>query len=220
MIVEVTSSPSTYGDPNDETIFDNEGTRTLIGSDFGDIETGTSSDIKFFYFRHDGQEPIYDCGFYLKAVGSRWGGYVADAETSQLPYNPNFFRNGGIDENSVPNTSTDDYELLRISSQNNQEMGVRLHLDSSNSQLFENSLGYNNIGLSFNTKKLPITAMNYEDTSASQIEGTIYPAPLDDTKRGKFGDEAKVGISLKMPEEISGSGVLQFGVAMKYRYTQ
>ena len=221
MIVTVTSSPLTYGDPNINTIYDNLGTRTLIGSDYGDIETGFPSPTKFFYFRHDGTEPIYSCGFYIKAIGSNWGGYVSTADTSFFPYNPNFFRNGGIDPVTlIPNTSTDDYELLRISAQNNQEMGVRLNFDRTNDLILENSLGYNNIGLSFNPLPLSINSMDYSLTSSPQIEGTIYPAPLDDTKRGKFGDEARVGVSIKLPVEVTGSGIVQFGVAMKYRYTQ
>ena len=218
--VILTSSLFSYGDESDNTIFDKDGTATLKGEDFGDLETGVDSSPIFYFVRHNGTEPIYDVGIYLKAVGVNWGGYVASSPYSSSPYNPNFFRSGGMDDNDIPQTSTNDYEFMRTSALNNPEMGVRIHLDRSNDAAKTNGLGYDNYGLSFSPVTLETTAMDYSKTSEDQISGLIYPEPLDDTQLGLVGDEARVGVSIKLPEETEGSGHVQFGVAVKYRYTQ
>jgi len=218
--VILTSSLESYGDESTNKIYDNTGNKELKGEDFGDLETGVDSPTIYYYVRHDGTELIYNVGMYLKAVGVSWGGYVSDAEDSYYPYNPNFFREGGLDENDIPNTSTNDYEFLRTNAYNNNEMGVRIHQDRSNDAVKSNGLGYDNLGLSFSPITLYTTAMDYSKTSDDQIDGVIYPAPVDQSNYGLVGDEARIGISIKLPEETEGSGHIQFGVAIKYRYTQ
>ena len=99
-------------------------------------------------------------------------------------------------------------------------MGCRLHLNRDDAQVVSNSLGFNNIGTSFIPLILPTTSLNYSgNPSLAKTDGVIYPEPMDQDKYGRVGDEAKIGISLLFPEEVEGSGHIQFGVAIKYRYT-
>ena len=51
----------------------NTGLKELKGLDFDDIETGIPTEVKYIYVRHDGQEPIYNVGLYIKPVGTEWG---------------------------------------------------------------------------------------------------------------------------------------------------
>jgi hypothetical protein len=217
--VILTSSLTSYGDESENYIYDKDGGKTLKGEDYGDLETGVDSDIIFYYLRHDGQEPIYDVGIYLKTIGVNWGGYVSSADEATIPYNPNFFRSGGIDENGIPKTSTEDYEFMRKVAYENPEMGVRIHQDRSNDAIKSNGLGYSNIGLSFSPMTLLASSMDYSKTSNAQTDGLIYPGPIDSTQYGLVGDEARIGVSIKLPDEVEGSGHIQFGVAVKYRYT-
>ena len=221
IIVELSSSETSYGDELNNPLFDNVGTNTGKGVDFGDLETGDNSNTRFLYLRHNGEEPIYDAAVYLKAYGYEWGGYVEGYETSRFPNNPNFFKHGGYDEESYPNSSTDDYEFMRLQGYNNPEKGVRLHLDRNNDQLKEQSLGYDNKGLNFSAIPLPVSCMDYSKTTANTaIAGYIYPEPDNFSNAGKVGDEAKIGLSLNISEDVVGAGHVQFAVTVKYRYTQ
>lgn len=220
MEVNIITALESYGTELDSTIFKNDGTNTLPGIDFGDLETGLSSETKFLYFRHDGLEPIYAGGFFLRALGTNWGGYVASSPDSVFPYNPNFFRSGGVDENNIPNASTRDYEFLRTSAANDPENGVRLHLDRNNEFIRTPGLGYNNQGLSVSPISLQPTALDFtQNPSLAQTVGVIYPEPVDQSKYAKVGDEAKIGFSLRFSEDVVGSGHVQLSVAFKYRYT-
>jgi hypothetical protein len=218
-LVILTSSLESYGDESDNTIFDNLGGTSLSGEDFGDIETGVDSPTKFYYLRHDGAEPIYDVGIYLKAIGVPWGGYVADAEDARFPYNPNFFKFGGLDEDDHPQSSTEDYNFLRKAADNDPEMGVRIHMDREDPSVKTEGLGADNVGLNFSPIILDKTSLDTSKTSDDIDNGYIYPEPDDSSKTAKVGDEALIGVSLQLPEETEGSGILQFSVAVKYRYT-
>jgi len=219
-VVNLISSPTSYGAESTETIYDSAGTRTLPGYDFGDLETGQNSHISWFYFRHDGTEEIYNVGAYIRSIGTEWGGYVASADSSYIPYNPNWFRSGGVDENDYPQTSTEDYNFMREQAFNNPEKGMRLHTDRNNPTVKTNGLGYQNEGLSFSPKVLPVTTLDYSSTSNPQLDGVIYPEPIDSSQKAQAGDEAKMGVSLNISTDVVGSGVIQFSLALKYRYTQ
>jgi hypothetical protein len=219
MELEVTSSLTSYGSEYEDLILGGDALNSLKGRDFGNIETGETSDILFYYFRHSGTEAIYNVGIYLRTVGTDWGGYCEDYDNSKLPYNPNIFKNGGVNENGYPMTSTADYEFMRTVAYNNPEMGVRLHQDRENIMVKDDALGYKNKGLSFSDISLKTTTLDYTKTSDSQIEGLIYPEPIDSSKKGQAGDEAKLGISIRLPEETEGAGYIQFAIAIKYRYT-
>lgn len=220
MIVNIITSLESYGNEFDEAIYKNDGSRTLKGLDFNDIETGIPTDVRYIYVRHDGAEPIYNVGLYIKPVGPLWGGYVQTSPSSSLPYNPNLFREGGINESSVPRTSTVDYNFIREMAANNPDMGCRLHMDRTNPLVRQNGLGFENIGTSLIPVVLPISSLDYsKNPTLPNTPGTLYPEPADQTKYGKVGDEAKIGISLLFPEETEGSGHIQFGLAIKYRYT-
>lgn len=219
MIVNIITSFESYSNEFDESIYKNDGTKTLKGLDFNDIETGVSTNTRFLYIRHDGLEPIYNVGFYIRPVGVNWGGYVQDRPDTVLPYNPNFFRSGGVNEFGTPRTSSLDYNFTREMASNNPDTGCRLHLDRSNPLHKTNGLGFNNVGISITPLGMPLSCLDYSGTSSTQISGTLYPEPTDQTKYGKVGDEAKVGISMLFPEEVVGSGHIQFALAIKYRYT-
>lgn len=220
MEVELTSSLVSYGDESENVIYDNLGTKTLIGEDFGDLETGQESDIKWFYFRHNGEEPIYNVGIFLRAVGTEWGGYVPSYPDSKLPFNPNVFRSGGLTESGGAASSTVDYEFMRQSALGNPEMGVRIHMDRSDEFVKTLGLGYDNQGLSFSPISLKRTSLDFSKSSNQELDGFIYPEPLDSSKISQDGDEAKIGMSIKIPEDTIGAGHVQFSVALKYRYTQ
>jgi len=219
MNIIVTASYESNGNDIDTLIFDNSGAKGLVGSDFGDLETGKESSIIWYYFRHDGENPIYDTSFYIRALGLEWGGYVPDADDSRLPYNPNFFRNGGLDEDGNITTSTADYDLMRTLAYNNPEMGVRLHMDRNDETVKTNGLGYENKGLSFSSLPLASTSLDYSKSSNEELDGYIYATPADQSKVGQDGDEAKVGVSIKLPDDLEDSGHIQFSLVMKYRYT-
>lgn len=220
MEVNIITSLSSYGNELESTIFKNDGTNTLPGIDFGDLETGSASQPLFLYFRHDGLEPITSGGFFLRAVGTNWGGYVASSPSSTLPHNPNYFRSGGVDVNNIPNASTKDYEFLRTAATNDPENGIRLHLDRSNEFIKTAGLGYDNQGLSVSPITLKSSAMLYTlNPTLPQTNGVIYPEPADQSKYSKVGDEAKVGFSVRFSEDVVGSGYVQVSVAFKYRYT-
>lgn len=219
--VNLLISEKTYGGELDTPLFDQKGGTGNVGLNFGDLETGIPSDVKYFYIRHDGKEQIYACGVYIKAVGTKWGGYVAGAASADRPYNPNFFRSGGLDSDGLPETSTKDYELLRTVAMANPEMGIRLHMDRTNKAKKSEALGYANSGLSFNPKLLEVTALDFSgNTGLLPKAGVIYPKPVEAHKVGTCGDEAKLGISINIPEEVEGSGHVQVSVAIKYRYTK
>ena len=219
MIVNIITSLESYGSEFVESIYKNDGTKTLKGLDFNDIETGIPTATRYIYIRHDGLEPIYNVGFYIKPVGTNWGGYVSSRADTTLPYNPNFFRSGGVFENGSPTTSSLDYNFIREMAFNNPDMGCRLHLVRNDIYSKANSLGFNNVGISITPLAMPTTCLDYSRTSSAQLSGTLYPEPTDQSKYGKVGDEAKVGISLSFPEEVVGSGHVQFALAIKYRYT-
>lgn len=220
MIVNIITSFESYSSEFQEQIYKNDGSKTLTGMDFSDIETGIPTNTRFLYVRHDGNEPIYNVGMYIKPVGPEWGGYVSVSPDSELPYNPNIFRDGGISEQGIPRTSSVDYNFVRSVAENNPDTGCRLHLNRDNALEKGNALGFNNIGTSLVPLILPISALDYtKNLTLAQVPGTIYPEPLDQSKYGKVGDEAKIGISLLFPEEVEGSGHIQFGLAIKYRYT-
>lgn len=219
MEVNIITSYQSYGGEYDTKIYKNDGSLTLSGLDFGDLETGTESAPTFIYFRHDGLEPIYAGGFYIRAIGTDWGGYVSSSPDSPFPYNPNFFRTGGIDENLIPYASTVDYEFVRTAAVNDPANGCRLHMDRSNEFIKTSGLGYNNQGISIAPISLKATSLDYSmNPTLQKIDGTIYPEPLDQAKYGLAGDEAKVGFSLRFSEEVEGSGHVQIAVAFKFRY--
>lgn len=220
MIVNIVTAFESYANEFQENIYKNDGLKTLKGMDFNDLETGVPSNTRFLYIRHDGMEPIYNVGLYIKPVGPEWGGYVQTAPDSVLPYNPNLFREGGISGNGVPKTSSVDYNFLRSMAENNPDTGCRLHLNRKNDLERHNSLGFNNVGTSLIPVILPVSSLDYsKNPTLQQIPGTLYPEPTDQTKYGKVGDEARIGISLLFPEEVEGSGHVQFALAIKYRYT-
>lgn len=219
MIVNITTSLESYGSEFNESIYKNDGTKTLKGLDFNDIETGTPTTVRYIYVRHDGLEPIYNVGFYIRPVGANWGGYVNSSPDSTLPYNPNFFRSGGVNTSGLPYTSSLDYNFIRELAFNNPDMGCRLHLNRLDEFEKTNGLGFENVGTSITPLSMPITCLDYSKTSSTKLSGTLYPEPTDQNKYGKVGDEAKVGISLAFPEEVVGSGHVQFSLAIKYRYT-
>ena len=219
MEIELISSPISYGENSDEKIFFNDGSLSLNGADFGDLETGEESAVKYFYFRHTGAEPIYNVGIYMKAVGISWGGYVDSFPDSKLPYNPNFFRSGGLTSNGFQTSSTQDYEFMRQSALSNPDMGIRLHLNKSNELIKTYGLGYDNKGLSFSPITLKSTSLDFSRSSNQIRDGYIYPEPEDSSKTSKDGDEAKIGVSIRIPEDTIGSGHIQFSIALKYRYT-
>ena len=221
IVVELQSSRTSYGEEPTDPLFDNVGTSEGRGLDFGDLETGNDSDIDFLYIRHNGTEPIYDTAVYLRTYGPAWGGYIEGYEDAIYPNNPNFFKNGGYDEYGYPQTSTDDYEFMRLQGYNNPENGVRIHFDRNNPDYKTNSLGYDNKGLSFSALGMPLSAMDYSNTSTNIAKGGyIYPEPDNYANAGKVGDEAKIGVSLNISEDVIGAGVVQFAVTVKYRYTQ
>lgn len=219
-VVSLTFSNQSYGEEYTEDLFKNDGSKTLDGLNFGDIETGTNYPPRFLYIRHDGLEPIYNTNYFIRTVGSEWGGYVADAEDAHQPYNPNWFRNGGLDpDGDYPQTATNDYDLLRTSAQNNSEMGLRIHYDRSDDNVRTDGLGYDNAGLNFSPILLQSESCDYSGTDDEGKNGYINPEPEDDNKLGTTGDESRLGLSIKMPEDIEGSGHIQFAFAVKYRYT-
>lgn len=218
-VVTLKMTSSSYGVDYEEALYRNDGTDNLSGMDFGDIETGTEYEPRFIWLRHDGLEPIYNAGYYIRTVGVEWGGYVADNELAHEPYNPNWFKNGGVTDTGLPTSSTLDYELMRTSALNNPEMGVRVHYDRENVATRSNGLGNNNIGLNFSSIKLQKSAVDYSGTDLAEMDGYVYPEPIDENKLGIAGDEAMLGVSIKMPEDIEGSGHVQFAFAVKYRYT-
>ena len=219
MIVNIITSFESYGTEFSETIYKNDGTKSLKGLDFNDIETGVGTTTRYIYIRHDGLEPIYNVGFYIRPVGTQWGGYVANSSSSIIPYNPNYFRSGGVNASGVPYTSSLDYNFIREMAFNNPDMGCRLHLNRNDEFEKSNGLGFENVGISVTPLALPITCLDYTKTSSPKLSGTLYPEPSDQSKYSKVGDEAKVGISLLFPEEVVGSGHVQFSLAIKYRYT-
>jgi len=220
-IVTVNFSKTSYGTGQYDALFDSLGTSTLEGFDYGDIETGVEYPPMWLYLQHDGIEPIYSCRFFLRAVGLNWGGYVPSASTAVDPYNPNIFRSGGINQvTGWPNSSTADYETFRIDARDNPEMGVRLHLNRENELIRTNGLGHQNIGLSFNPISMPLTTMLYANSTTNVPRaGVIYPKTDVVADQGKIGDEAKVGISIKLGEDLIGGGFAQIGVSIAYRHT-
>lgn len=218
--VTLSIAQDTYGDKYTEPLYKNDGSNTAEGIDFGDIETGVEYEPRAIYLRHDGIDPIYNVGYYLRTFGAEWGGYVANASDSREPYNPNWFKNGGESDTGLPTSSTSDYELMRTSAKNNAEMGLRVHYDRSDIGIRTNGLGYDNKGLNFSSIRLQKESVDYSATTVSTRDGYIYPEPIDDNKLGKAGDEAMLGLSIKMPEDIIGSGHVQLAFAIKYRYTK
>ena len=218
--VTLSITKDSYGTEYVEPLYRNDGSSTLEGIDFGDIETGREYAPRDVYLRHDGLDPIYNVGYYIRTLGVEWGGYVPTANTAHEPFNPNWFKNGGVTGTGLPTTSTVDYELMRNSAKNNAEMGLRVHYDRGDAAVRTNGLGYNNSGLNFSTIKLQKEAADYSMTGDNERDGYLYPRHIDDTKDGKVGDEAKLGLSIKMPEDIVGSGHVQFAFAVKYRYTK
>ena len=217
--VTLAIAQDTYGDGYTEPLYRNDGSDTLEGIDFGDIETGVEYAPREVWLRHDGLDPIYNVGYYIRTLGVEWGGYVPSAEDAHEPYNPNWFKHGGkVDD--LPQSSTVDYELMRTSAKNNAEMGLRVHWDRADAAVRTNGLGYDNQGLNFSNIKLQKESVDYSGTDLSERDGYIYPEPIDDNKLGLAGDEAKLGLSIKMPEDIEGSGHIQFSFAVKYRYTK
>jgi hypothetical protein len=125
-----------------------------------------------------------------------------------------------LDENELPQRSTADYEFFRLQGRDNPEMGMRLHLNRNDLTLRTNGLGHQNVGLSFSTITLPLTAMDYSRPSSNApTPGRIYPDPIDLDDRGKVGDEAKVGVSFKLSEDVVGGGFAQVSLAVAYRFT-
>ena len=219
-VVTLTMAKESYGSEYEDALFKNDGSTELKGIDFGDVETGNEYMPKYLYLRHDGLEPVYASSYYLRTLGAEWGGYVASAEDSHEPYNPNWFKHGGVKEDSgYPTNSTADYELLRNVAKNNAEMGIRIHYDRADDVTRTSGLGYDNQGLNFSGIVLQKESVDYSGTDIEEKNGYLYPEPEDDTKLGKAGDESRLGISIKLPEDIIGSGHVQFGFAIKYRYT-
>jgi len=218
-VVTLTMASSSYGEIFEDNLYKNDGTETGIGVDFGNIETGTENVPTFMYLRHDGIEPIYSCSYYLRTIGTEWGGYVSTADTAENPFNPNWFRDGGLSELGVPKTATVDYELMRTSAANNSEMGLRVHYDRADNNVRTTGLGYSNAGLNFSSILLQQQALDYSLSGNTPLDGYIHPEPIDGAKLGKVGDEARIGLSVKMPEDIVGSGYVQFAFAVTFRYT-
>ena len=220
MIVNIVTAFESYGSEFQENIYKSDGSKTLTGMDFNDLETGVESNVRYLYIRHDGMEPIYNVGFYIKPVGPEWGGYVQSSPDSVLPYNPNLFREGGVGSNNSPKTSSADYNFVRSIAETNPDTGCRLHLNRENPLEKNNSLGFNNIGTSLVPLILPVSTLDFSKSpTTQQVPGKIYSEPSDQSKYGKVGDEAKIGISLLFPEEVEGSGHVQFALAIKYRYS-
>jgi hypothetical protein len=213
-------SPESYGPLFPDGLYKSDGSTSNTGIDFGDLETGTESDIYYTYLRHDGIEPIYNTGFYIRAMGIEWGGYVSTDATAHDPYNPNWFRSGGLKDNGLPSTGTEDYEFMRNVAKNNPEMGLRVHYDRNNVAVRTSGLGYNNEGLNFSPITLKTEAMDYSLSGNPQLDGWIYPEPLDENKLGGDGDEAALGLSILIPEDTEGSGHIQWVFAIRYRHTQ
>jgi len=222
-IVSLMMADESYGSNYDEALYKNDGTTNLDGINFGDIETGVEYPPRFVYLRHDGINPIYNVAYYLRTLGVDWGGYVSSEDDATDPYNPNWFRSGGVNpDTNLPNSSTADYELMRTVAVNNAEMGLRVHYNREDEANRTYGLGYDSVGLNFNPIKLQSDSVDYgaADTDERPVKtGYIYPEPEDDSKQGKSGDEAKLGLSIKLPEDIIGSGHIQFSFAIKYRYT-
>jgi len=217
--VIMTSTSASYGEIVKDPLFDSSGGSSMQGLDFGDLETGTRSDIKLLYLRHNGLEPIYKVGCYIRPVGSNWGGYVSSKSESKDPYNPNWFRRGGIDaDTSRPTTSTVDYNFLRTLALTDPVMGVRIHTNRNDIEEASDGLGYQNLGLNFQPVELPISALDYSKTANPLRDGYIYPEPLSGDV-GQAGDEAQVGVSIFLPEDVVDGGRVQFTLAFKYRYT-
>ena len=104
--------------------------------------------------------------------------------------------------------------------ENNPDTGCRLHLNRNNELERHNSLGFNNVGTSLVPLVMPVSTLDFSKSPTTpQVPGKLYPEPSDQSKYGKVGDEAKIGISLLFPEEVEGSGHVQFALAIKYRYT-
>lgn len=220
MEVQIKTSLIPSGEEYQEYIYKNDGSKSLLGLDFGDLETGVESITRYLYYTHDGLEPIYNAGFFIRTVGNEWGGYVPTSPDSYFPNNPNFFKNGGIDSvTGLPKSSTSDYEFLRTSAYNDPEMGVRLHMNRTNVFIKTDGLGYQNRGISSSPITLSKDSLDWTKTSAVPTDGFIYPIPEDPSRIGKAADEAKIGISLKFSDEVVGSGHVQIGIAFKYRYT-
>jgi len=219
-VVTLSIAQDTYGESYTEPLYKNDGTDELEGMDFGDIETGREYAARMVWLRHDGLEPIYSTAYYIRTVGSEWGGYVADAEDAHEPYNPNWFREGGKDpDTDVPRSSTVDYELMRTSAKNNSEMGLRVHYDREDINVRTDGLGYENKGLNFSSIMVQAESLDVSNTDDEAKDGYLWPEPEDENKLGTVGDEALLGLSIKMPEDIEGSGHIQFAFAVKYRYT-
>lgn len=218
-IVLIEYSTSSYGAPYSQSLYGSDGTKSLGGIDFGDVECGVQQQPRWFYVRHDGTEKIYQVGFYIKPVGLEWGGFVNQSPDATLPYNPNYFRTGGINPDTlIPYSSTDDYNFMRLIAFNNPEMGVRLHLNRQNVFERTNGLGFMNQGLQFSAIPMPETTLDFSEGGTYEI-GSIFPKPSDPLKLGKVGDEMKFGMSLYIPEETIGSGHIQYTMAIRYRYT-
>lgn len=219
-VVTILTSNVSYGTEEWDALYKNDGTETLNGIDFGNVETGEDVVPRWLYFRHDGLEPIYNAGYYLRTIGVEWGGYVATEETAHNPYNPFWFKHGGVYEDTgLPKSSTLDYDFLRNVAYNNPEMGIRVHDDRTNEYIRSNGLGNANKGLNFSPIIVKPTALDYSLSGNPQLDGYVYPEGMDDSKFGKDGDEMKLGISIKLPEDVVGSGHIQFAMAVKYRYT-
>ena len=219
-VVTLTISPESYKDDYNEPIYKKDGSEDGSGIDFGDIETGIEYPPRWLWIRHDGLEPVYNASYYIRTIGTNWGGYVADREDAHIPYNPNWFRSGGKDpDTDLPRSSTVDYEFMRNIALNNEEMGARVHYDREDDTVRTSGLGYDNKGLNFSAIKLTKVSLDYSGTDAEEKDGYIYPEPDDENKIGTSGDEARLGLSIKIPEDIEGSGHVQFSFAIKYRYT-
>jgi len=218
--VRLIISSASYADEYEDSLYSKIDEVEISGINFGDIETGKESDRFPLYIRQDGEEPVYDVGYYLKPFDNYWGGYVADREDATEPYNPHWFRSGGVDEDGNPMTSTVDYTFLREVADNDPNYGVLTYYDRSDPSIKNDGLGYNNTGLNFDPIALTKVSMDYSNTEDNEEkDGYIYPAPEDEADNGKVGDEAKLDISLNIPEEIEGSGYVQFQFALRYRYT-
>jgi len=219
-VVTLTMAKESYGSEYEDALFKNDRSTELKGIDFGDVETGNEYMPKYLYLRHDGLEPVYASSYYLRTLGAEWGGYVASAEDSHEPYNPNWFKHGGVKEDSgYPTNSTADYELLRNVAKNNAEMGIRIHYDRADDVTRTSGLGYDNQGLNFSAVPLQKESLDWSSASVGVRDSWIEPEPTDANKVAVAGDEALLGLSIKLPEDIIGSGHIQFSFAIKYRYT-
>lgn len=221
MPLEVTLkiSKTSYANESFDALKDRMGTELLEGFNYGDIQTGDDYPPVFMYVRHSGIEPVNAVRLFLKTAGTDWGGFVFSSPSSKFPYNPHYFRLGGLDGNGIPRQSTIDYEFFRTQARDNPEMGMRLHLNRSDEFIRTNGLGYQNIGISSSPIILPVTAMDYSGTTNSQTPGRIYPDPLTLEGRGKSGDEAKIGVSFKLSPDTIGGGFAQIALSIAYRFT-